>query len=207
MVGTFRVMVARIAPTNGAFDVHLTAEEDILARDLAFLGLLATAVGVAALAWPGVTIGVAVALFAIYCFINAIGQLFAVFRVERSVGRDLLRVLLAVIDVAAGVVAVAYPGITAEVLAFIVGFWAIFGGSVELAGAWTGRNGWLAITGLLTVAAGIVLMSWPAIGAVSLALIFGIYLLSYGITLLVSAAQAKSRPNLRANLHGSSAAA
>ena len=43
--------------------------------------------------------------------------------------------------------------------------------------------------------------------AVASALIFGIYLLSYGITLLVSAAQAKSRPNLRANLHGSSAAA
>ncbi len=32
---------------------------------LAFLGLLATALGVAAIVWPGVTIGVAVALFAV----------------------------------------------------------------------------------------------------------------------------------------------
>src|SRR5947209_20300807 len=103
LVGTFRVMVARIAPTNGAFDVHLTAEEDILARDLAFLVLLATAVGVAALAWPGVTIGVAVALFAIYCVINAIGELFAVFTVVRSVGRDRLRVLLSLCEFGAGV--------------------------------------------------------------------------------------------------------
>jgi hypothetical protein len=31
---------------------------------LAFLGVLATAVGVAAIVWPGVTIGVTVALFA-----------------------------------------------------------------------------------------------------------------------------------------------
>ena len=32
---------------------------------LVVLGLLATALGVAAIAWPGVTIGVAVALFAV----------------------------------------------------------------------------------------------------------------------------------------------
>jgi uncharacterized membrane protein HdeD (DUF308 family) len=174
---------------------------------LAFLGVLATAVGVAAIVWPGVTIGVAVALFAIYCFTHAIGQLFAMVAVEKSVGRDILRLVLALIDVAAGIVAVVYPGITAEVLVFIVGFWAIFGGSIELAGAWTGRSGWLAVTGLLTVAAGTVLMAWPGIGAVSLALIFGVYLLADGITLLVSAAQAKGRPNLAAKLHGRSAAA
>ena len=174
---------------------------------LAFLGVLATAVGVAAIVWPGITVGVAVALFALYCFSNAIVQLFAMVVVEKSVGRDILRLLLALIDVAAGIAAVVYPGITAEVLVFIVGFWAIFAGSIELTGAWTGRNGWLALTGLLTIAAGIVLMSWPGIGAVSLALIFGIYLVIDGITLLVSAAQAKGRPNFGAKLHRSSAAA
>jgi uncharacterized membrane protein HdeD (DUF308 family) len=174
---------------------------------LVVLGLLATALGVAAIVWPGVTIGVAVALFAIYCFANAIGQVFAMFTIERSVGRDILRLLLAVIDVAAGVVAVAYPGMTAEVLTLVVGFWAIFGGSVELAGAFTGRSGWLGVAGLMTVAAGIVLIAWPGIGAVSLALIFGIYLLSYGITLLVSAAKAKGRPSIDSKLREHSAAA
>ena len=174
---------------------------------LAFLGLLAAAVGVAAIVWPGVTIGVVVALFAVYCFVHAIGQLGAMFTVERSVGRDLLRLLLAVIDVAAGVVAVVYPGITAEVLTIVVGFWALFGGSVELAGAFTARSGWLGVAGLLTVAAGVVLIAAPAIGAVSLALIFGIYLLSYGITLLVSAAQAKGEPTFVSKLRERSAAA
>ncbi len=59
----------------------------------------------ATIVWPGVTIGVFVALFAVYCFINAIAQLFAMFTIERSAGRDVLRLVLAVIDVAAGVVA------------------------------------------------------------------------------------------------------
>ena len=98
-------------------------------------------------------------------------------------------------------------GLTAEVLTMVIGFWAIFGGSVELAGAFTGRSGWLAMAGLLTVAVGIVLIAAPAIGAVSLALIFGIYLLSCGITLLVSAARAKGRPSFDSNLRGRSAAA
>jgi hypothetical protein len=38
------------------------------------------------------------------------------FTIERSVGRDTLRLVMALIDSAAGIVAVAYPGITAEVL-------------------------------------------------------------------------------------------
>ena len=174
---------------------------------LLFVGLMATALGVVAIVWPGVTIGVAVALFAIYCFVNAIGQLSAMFMIERSVGRDILRLLLAVIDVAAGVVAVVYlyPGMTAEVLTIVVGFWAIFGGSVELAGAFTGRSGWLGVAGLLTVVAGVVLIAAPGIGAVSLALIFGIYLLSYGITLLVSAAKAAGRPNVNTKAHRAAA--
>ncbi|MBV8220180.1 MAG: DUF308 domain-containing protein [Solirubrobacterales bacterium] len=57
---------------------------------LAFLGILAAALGVAAIVWPNVTVGVAVALFAIYAFANAIGQVVAMFTVERSVGRDIL---------------------------------------------------------------------------------------------------------------------
>lgn len=173
---------------------------------LAFLGLLATALGVAAIVWPGVTIGVVVALFAIYCFVRAIGQLVAMFTIERSVGRDVLRLLLAVIDVAAGVVAVTYPGITAEVLTIVVGIWAMVGGSVELSGAFAVRDGWLGFAGLLTVVAGIALIAAPGIGTVSLALILGIYLLAYGITLLVSAVSAK-RESVEEHPHQQPAAA
>jgi uncharacterized membrane protein HdeD (DUF308 family) len=174
---------------------------------LAFLGLLATVVGVAAIVWPGVTIGAVVALFAIYCFASAIGQVVGMFTVERAVGRDILRLLVAVIDVAAGVVAIAYPGISAEVLTMVVGFWALFGGSVELTGAFAARNGWLGVGGMLTIAAGVVLIAAPAIGAVTLALIFGIYALSYGITLLIAAAQAKGRPSFAARPHAHAAGA
>ena len=76
-----------------------------------------------------------------------------------------------------------------------------------MGGAFTGRSGWLGVAGLLTVVTGIVLIASPGIGAVSLALILGIYLLAYGVTLLVSAATAAGRPNLGPKAHRSSAAA
>ena len=53
----------------------LTFGPPISRTQASFRGLLALALGIAALAWPGITIAVAVAPFAIYCFGDAIAQL------------------------------------------------------------------------------------------------------------------------------------
>jgi len=156
----------------------------------AFRGLLAIVLGLACAIWPGITIGVVVALFAIYCFADAIIQVVRLFAADDTAGQRALMVVMALIDIGAGVVAVAYPGITAGVLVIVIGVWAIFGGLTEIAAAWGlpgSGSGWLAFSGVLSVAAGVVLIIWPAIGAVSLALVFGIYLIVYGVTLTTSA--------------------
>ncbi|HMD56738.1 MAG TPA: DUF308 domain-containing protein [Solirubrobacteraceae bacterium] len=155
-------------------------------------GLLAVALGAVCIIWPGVTVGVVVALFAIVCFADAITQLVNLFRSDETAGRRVLMILMGLVDVAAGVIAIAYPGITASVLVIVVGIWAIVGGFMELGAAWQlpgSGSGWLAVGGVLSVIAGILLMAWPGIGAVTLALVFGIYLLAYGVTLLVAAAR------------------
>ena len=156
----------------------------------ALRGLLAVVLGILCLAWPGISIGVAVALFTIYCFADAITQLVNLFRADDGVGQRMLMILLALIDVAAGIVAIAYPGITAGALVIVIGVWAIVAGAMQLGGAWQTRgagSGWLTFNGILSVIAGVLLVVWPDIGAVTLALVFGIYLLIYGVTLLVSA--------------------
>ncbi len=156
----------------------------------ALSGLLAIALGAVCVIWPGITVGVVVALFAIYCFVDAINQIVNLFRSGESGGRRVLMVLLSLIDVAAGVVAISYPGITAGVLVIVIGIWAIFAGIMELTAAWQlsgSGSGWFAVGGLLSVAVGVLLVAWPGIGAVSLALVFGIYLLVDGVTLLVAA--------------------
>jgi uncharacterized membrane protein HdeD (DUF308 family) len=70
--------------------------------------------------------------------------------------------------------------------------WAIVGGFAELFGAFSLSSGWLGVTGVLSIVAGIVLIAWPGIGAVSLAIVVGAYLAVYGIVLLASAATSPS---------------
>jgi uncharacterized membrane protein HdeD (DUF308 family) len=165
----------------------------------ALRGVLAAALGLTALVWPGITVEVAVALFAIYCFADAITRLVSLFEADRSAAQRIVVILMGLLDIAAGVVAIAYPGITAAALVIVIGIWALLIGAVELAAAWRGvaGAGWLALGGSLSIAAGVLLIAWPSIGAFTVAIIFGAYLLAYGLTLLVSAAFAPSGAEVR----------
>jgi uncharacterized membrane protein HdeD (DUF308 family) len=151
-------------------------------------GVLAVALGLAALVWPAITVGVAVVLFAIYCFADATTRLANVFEPDRSAAQRVILVLAGLLDVAAGIVALAYPEITAAVLVLVIGIWAILIGGAELASAWSGVGGagWLTLGGVTSIAAGVLLIAWPGIGAFTLAIVFGAYLLAYGLTVLLS---------------------
>jgi uncharacterized membrane protein HdeD (DUF308 family) len=151
---------------------------------------LATILGIVFVVWPGITIGTAVVLFAIYCLADAGMQFSNVFGGVEGGAERFLRVLLALVDVATAAVAIIWPGPTAAVLVIVIGVWAIFGGFAELWGAFSLGSGWLGVTGVLSIGAGILLVAWPGIGAVSLAIVVGAYLAAYGIVLLVSAAKA-----------------
>jgi len=106
------------------------------------------------------------------------------------------RLLLALVDVAAGVVAIVYPGLTALTLVVIIAVWAIAFGVLELfaafgAGETAGTRAWFVIAGLLSIAFGVVLAARPDMGAVSLAVIYGIFSLAFGISQVVLGVQAR----------------
>src|ERR1700746_1095413 len=94
---------------------------------LILLGILAVVVGIIAIAWPGVTILALVILFAIYAFMDAGLHAARAFS-SRSAGPVFGHLLLALISLAAGVVALVWPGPTAYVLVIIVAAWALGGG-------------------------------------------------------------------------------
>jgi len=162
----------------------------------ALRGILALVLGVVFLVWPGITIGVAVALFAIFCFVDAVVAGTRLFSSGRSTGDRILQVLRMVVDVAAALVAIAYPGPTAEVLTVIIGVYAIVIGILELAASGgplaraAGSSGLAVLAGVLSIIAGVLLIIWPNIGVVTLAVLVGAYLAAYGVVLLVSAAMA-----------------
>jgi uncharacterized membrane protein HdeD (DUF308 family) len=164
--------------------------------DAALRGVLAFVLGLVFVIWPGVSIGTAVVLFAIFCFVDAAVALSRLFSSGRSAGDRMLQILKTVVDVIAAVVAIAYPGPTAGVLTVIIGVYAIVVGALELSAAGgplakaAGSSGMLRVAGALSIIAGALLVIWPGIGVVTLAVIFGVYLAAYGALLLASAAMA-----------------
>ena len=74
-------------------------------------------------------------------------------------------------------------------LVLLVGAWATIGGLVEiyagfLAGEPAGTRAFFFLSGLISIAFGIVLFARPGMGAVALALLFGLFNLVYGISVL-----------------------
>ena len=156
-----------------------------LSTSLIVRGILAMIVGIIALAWPSVTVLALVILFAVYAFIAAGLEAARAFS-SRKAGPVFGHLLLGLVDLAAGVIALVWPGPTALVLVLIVGSWAVVAGLVEIAAAFgrgeaAGTRALFILGGLVSVAFGVVLCARPGVGAVTLALLFGLFNLIYGI--------------------------
>src|SRR6201981_345805 len=129
-----------------------------LGTSLILRGILAVAAGIIALAWPQVTVLALVILFAVYAFIAAGLQAARAFS-SRNAGPVFGHLLLGLIDLAAGVVALVWPGPTAYVLVIIVAAWALVGGFAEIfagfqSGETAGTRAMFIIAGLVSVAFG-----------------------------------------------------
>lgn len=164
-----------------------------LSTSLILRGILAFAVGIIALAWPSVTVLALVILFAVYAFIAAGLQAMRAFS-SRNAGPVVGHLLLGLLDLAAGVIALAWPGPTALVLVLIVGSWAVVTGLFEIfaafrAGEAAGTRAQFILGGLVSVAFGVVLFARPGMGAITLALLFGLFNLIYGAWTFVQGIQ------------------
>ena len=89
-----------------------------------------------------------------------------------------------------GIIALAWPGPTALVLVLIVGVWAIIAGLAEFFAAFqsgepAGTRAMFILGGLAAIAFGVVLCARPGIGAITLALLFGLFNLIAGSWMLV----------------------
>jgi uncharacterized membrane protein HdeD (DUF308 family) len=160
-----------------------------LSTSLIVRGLLALAVGIVALAWPGVTVLALVVLFAVSAFVWAAFELVGAFTSPTG-GDAVAHIVIGLVDIAAGVVALAWPGPTALVLVLLVASWAIVTGVLAVVAAFDASEdgesrAMLVIAGLVSVTFGAVLFAHPDMGAISLALLFGLFNLLAGGCLLV----------------------
>ena len=158
-------------------------------------GALAIVVGIIAIAWPGVTVLALVILFAVNAFIDAGVQAMRAFS-SAAAGPVFGHLLLGLLDLAAGVIALVWPGPTALVLVLIVAIWAFAGGFAEIFAAFrsgeaAGTRALFIVGGLVSIAFGVVLFSRPDVGAITLALLYGLFSLTYGTSQIVMGIQAR----------------
>jgi uncharacterized membrane protein HdeD (DUF308 family) len=166
-----------------------------VASSLLWRGIVAIAIGVVSVAWPNITVGAIVILFAVFAFLVAITDAMRAFS-SASAGPVVGYLLLAVISVAAGVVALFWPDITALVLTLWVAAWAMVTGIIDVAMAFrrgeaAGERSLWALGGLLSIALGVVLFVRPDIGALALATVFGLFSIVYGVSALILSFQAR----------------
>ena len=152
-------------------------------------GVAAVLFGLMALIWPGITVIVLVALFGAYALVDGIIGLGTAVFGGRERGRRGWLVVEGIAGVLAGIFTFAWPGITALVLLWLIAAWALVTGVLEIVAAVRLRREirgeWLlALSGALSVLFGILLVVWPAAGALSVVFVIGIYAIVFGVALV-----------------------
>jgi uncharacterized membrane protein HdeD (DUF308 family) len=166
------------------------------ATSLLWRGILAIVVGLISVAWPGITVGVFVILFAVYALLAAGIDAARGFSSSR-IGPIFGYLLLAVLSLAAALFAFFWPGITALLITLWVAAWAFITGVVEVVmafqrGETAGERALWAVSGLISIVFGIVMAAHPGLGALTLATVFGFFILIYGISNVVMSFQVRS---------------
>jgi uncharacterized membrane protein HdeD (DUF308 family) len=154
-------------------------------------GVIAIVFGVLAVVWPQITLLALVILFGLYAVVDGIIAIAGAVSGRRDDGTS--RIMLGVmgaIGVAIGVLALFWPQITAIALAWLIAFWALFTGILEVSASFRLREAlgtfpWLMFgSGLLSVVLGVVIAFMPGRGAIGLVWAIGVLSVIYGIALV-----------------------
>jgi uncharacterized membrane protein HdeD (DUF308 family) len=162
---------------------------------LALQGACAVLFGVLALVWPGITLLVLVALFAAYALVSGAAATVAALKNRGEQGWWLL-LLLGLVSLAAGVLALVYPGLTALALVLIMGVNAIISGVLEVSMAIRLRREirgeWLlGLAGAVSILFGAFVLIFPGPGALALVWLIAVHAVVIGVLLLALAWRAR----------------
>jgi uncharacterized membrane protein HdeD (DUF308 family) len=156
---------------------------------LALRGLLAVLFGFAALVLPLGTLEAVGRLFGVYAILEGALVVLIGMRGTQYRGAFLSEGAFGIV---AGLVALAWPGVTALVLLYVIAIWAILSGIAEIIAAVALRREiegeWvLFLVGVLSVVLGVAMAVLPSVGVLSLIWLVGLYALAVGVAMIVLA--------------------
>lgn len=197
-VGTTRLN-GSMQPYGSIMDAMSVA----LARNwwaVALRGAVGILFGLAALILPFATLQALVLVFAFYMLVDGVFAIMAGLRAAARHERWGLLIFEGVANLLAGIVALLVPGLTVLVFVSLLGLWAVVSGGLMLAAGFrlhAAHGRWLlALSGLLSLAWGVMLYLSPISGALVLTWWLGGYTLLFGVVLLVLALRLRGQHTL-----------
>ena len=151
-------------------------------------GVAAVLFGIAAIVWPGISLFALVTLWGAYALVDGVFGVVLAARVGRAGERWGWLLFDGLVSVGAAAVAFFWPQITALALLTLIALWAVVTGiaqivaAVELRRVITGE--WLLVlSGLLSIAFGVLMLIFPGAGALAVVSAIGIYSIVFGVLL------------------------
>ncbi len=153
-------------------------------------GVVAIAFGALAFLAPGVTLATLVLFFGAFALVNGAIAVIAAILGRRGNEHWWVVLLEGALGIAVGALTLRAPGLTALALVLYIAAWALVTGVLEVLAAIRLRKEiegelWLALSGLLSIGFGVVLMLAPGTGAVALLYVIAAYAIVFGVALVL----------------------
>jgi uncharacterized membrane protein HdeD (DUF308 family) len=160
-------------------------------------GVAAVLFGLVALLIPGIAMLSFVILFSAYMLVDGVFEIVAAVRAMTRHERWGLLIVEGLASLAAGAAAFFLPVLTLAALVYLVAFWALVTGVLELFAAPRLARGhgqiWMVLGGVASMVFGVLLLIAPVIGAVVLVWWIGAYALVSGVGLFFLAFHLRQR--------------
>jgi uncharacterized membrane protein HdeD (DUF308 family) len=165
-------------------------------QTILFRGIFALLFGTIALAWPGLTLVSLIYLFAFYAIADGVSTISGAWQHRKTDGGWGLLLFMGILSLLAGILSIFFPGLTAIYLLILIGVRAIFDGILTILAAIRLRKeidneGWLALSGFVSIIFGIWVISRPGAGALAFIVLIAMFAVAVGIILIILALKAR----------------
>jgi uncharacterized membrane protein HdeD (DUF308 family) len=167
---------------------------------LALRGVIAVLFGLLTFFIPGITLISLVLLFGFYAILDGI---FDIVSAMKAPFHHWPLLVEGIVGIVAGLVTFMWPAITAMVLVYLIAFWAILTGLLEIVAGIRLREVianemLLILMGVISTLFGILIIIFPGAGALAIIIWIGAYALVFGIILIALAFRLRSFRQLEA---------
>jgi uncharacterized membrane protein HdeD (DUF308 family) len=160
-------------------------------------GLIALIFGIMVLAWPGLSLLIFAIIFGAFVFVDGIFTLVAAIKYKAGAGSRTWLYIRGIAGIIVGLITFFWPAITALALVILIGAWALVTGVMELVFAFKANQDtalrWMfAISGILSLILGILILAQPLAGMLIVIWIIGAYAVLAGILLIITGFRLRS---------------